>query len=247
MAVSVPHVPLRVTAHLRGGVSYDPPFGLDLAGILAARTRVEERADAEARGTLMSAPLPDSTGEEPDDYTLPLAQCDLGTDWHWAATCVHLYPEGVDMEMRVLNRGTDAAYGAAAAKLPLPSITPSRGPYRDARIPTPVIPAASAVWWAVGDPERVRQLVEPIASIGRRRNVGEGVVLRWSVETVPDADPQAWMHLGETSTLQRPCPAECAEHVGVKDVRTTWYAIRPPSWNPDRLMPLVAPSDPDEW
>lgn len=238
---------MRVTAHLRGGVSYDPPFGLDLAGILAAQVRVIERAGLEERGALLSAPLPDSTGEEPDDYDLPLARCALGEEWHWAATCAHLTPEDADMEMRMLTRSTDAGYGAAAASRPLPSISPARGSYRDARIPTPVTPATAATWWAVGNPDRVRALVEPLVSIGRRRNVGEGVVLSWDVSEVTDVDPEAWAHMGDTGTLQRPCPAECATALGVHDTRMTWYAIRPPSWNPDRLLALVAPAGPDEW
>lgn len=246
--MSTPHTPVKVVAHLRGGISYDPPFGLDLAGLLASRVRAIANATLDENGRLLNAPLPDSTGEEPDDYTLPLATCTIGPDWHWAATCASLDPPGEPPEMRIIARGTDAGYGAAAAHRPLPSISPARGPYRDARVPAPVTPAATASWWAVGDAAAIRALLTPIRAIGRRRNVGEGMVLSWHVEARPDVtNITRWTHLGETETLQRPCPPECAHASGVTDTRTVFYAIRPPSWNPDRLLPLAASADPDEW
>lgn len=240
-------VPLTVTAHLRSGLSYDPPFGLDLAGLLAAEHRTRVKATLEAEGSLVTTPLPDTTEEEADDYPLPLQKCTLGDDWHWAASCVFLSPVGPDMEPRPYTRTVDVPWAAAAADLPLPWFNSGKGAYRDARMPAPVTPAATATWWAVGDATQVLSLLTPVISIGRRRHVGEGVVLSWDVIEHPDEDPTVWAHLGPGDLLHRPVPSGCADHLGIVETRECWYAIRPPSWHPDRLQQLVASADPEDW
>ena len=241
-------VPVTVTARLRGGVSYDPPFGLDLAGILAAQQRMLMRAAAESSGTLASAPLPDTTEEEADDYDLPLERCVLGADWHWSASCVALEAAASDAEPRPYTRSADVPWAAATATLPLPLISGAKGPYRDARMPAPVTPAGRAVWQAVGDPGLIAALLRPVHAIGRRRHVGEGVVLDWTVTAHPDEDPLPWAHLDRRShMLHRPVPPECAAAVSAGAVRESWYAIRPPSWHPDRLQRLVVSAGDDEW
>lgn len=129
------------------------------------------------------------------------------------------------------------------AAQPLPSISPMRGPYRDARMPSLIALATHASWSGIGDPDQVHDLVRGIPAIGRRRNVGEGVVLRWTIETpkIPENTWFEWAHTASTAKLVRPVPHECATQCGLAtEVEPVSYAIRPPSWHPDRVMTLAA-------
>lgn len=241
------HAPLIVRACLRSGVGMELPYGLDLAGLLATRIRVHDRAGRAARGSLLTAPLPDTTEEEPEDLTLPLARCHGGGDWHWAASCAIPLDPDPDPEPRMFYRVLDSGWMQRAAARPLPYHHPSKGPYRDVMMPAPVVQCRELEWRAVGDAQAVEQLLRPVAYIGRRRSVGEGKVLSWSVARVADVDPARWVHCGDGDTLIRPVPERCAEALSVP-YDLGHYALRPPSWVPGRMQELaMTQADAEEW
>jgi len=237
------HRNVRVTAHLRAGVGLDLPYGLDLAGVLASRQRDIDRAAISERGLGRSAPLPDSLGEEPEDLGLPLSECSTGEDWHWLASCA-IPVGGLDEVVpRTFYRVLDSTWLHAAAERPVMYHHPSKGPHRDMMIPAPVLMCAALEWRAVGDPDGIHDMVRGIPALGRRRSTGDGAVLGWDVEDVGDADP-AWAHVHGADII-RPCPVECAEDLGVP-YRIGHYALRPPSWNPNRLTSLAMTPEPEE-
>lgn len=245
IAAGPEQVPMLVTASLRSGVSMDLPYGLDLAGLLAARLRTVDRSGLDVAGLRTSAPLPDTTEQDPEDMDLPLAVCSTGADWHWLASCALPLDAGEHPEPRTFYRTVDAAWAQRAAERPVVYHHPSKGPYRDMMMPSPVVVTHELQWQAVGDPDRVEGLLRGLRFIGRRRAVGEGGVTRWRVETV-DADPGSWGHL-RGADLIRPCPPECAEELSV-DYRLGWYAVRPPSWHPDRLAAMaMTPEAEEDW
>lgn len=247
MTAATAHVPVRVTARLRTGVSMDAPYGLDLAGILAARERSRLRA-AQTDAARLLTPLPDTTGEEPEDLMLPLGRCTRGAvGWHWLASCAIAVDPDPDPEPRTFYRTTDSMWAQNAATRPLAYHHPRKGPYRDVMMPSPVVICGALEWRAVGDPDGILALVHGIRFLGRRRSVGEGGVLDWVVELV-DADADQWTHThADTGALIRPMPVECAEFHGVP-YRWGQYALRPPSWHPDRLVDLaMTPDDDDAW
>lgn len=215
VAVEAGQVPVTVTARLRTGVCMDLPYGLDLAGLLAARVRRVNDFPGEAADS--------------DDLPLPLGRCLTGPDWHWLASCAA--PDRDDWEARTFYKVTDAAYAQAVADRPLPYFAPHQGPYRDQMMPSPVLAAHTLTWRAIGDPDRLEALLAPLRFIGRRRNVGEGAVLSWEITEHPAAGP-AWVHHEGTDIL-RPVPVEC---VAAVEHRVGWYALRPPSWIPERLV-----------
>lgn len=232
-----------ITAHLRGGVGLDLPYGLDLAGILASRQRDLDRADIMDRGLGRSMPLPDSTGEEPEDLALPLGECSTGEDWHWLASCAIPVDVWEAVVPRTFYRVLDSTWLHTAAERPLMYHHPSKGPHRDMMLPAPVVMCAALQWRAVGDPDRIHDLVRGITALGRRRATGEGAIRGWEVKDVGDADP-AWAHV-DGEDIIRPCPTQCAESLGVP-YRLGHYAIRPPSWNPNRLAALAMTPEPEE-
>lgn len=237
------HRPVEVKATLRSGVGMDLPYALDLAGLLAARLRRLEQAALDDAGRLFSAPLPDTTGDEPLDMNLPLGRCSAGAQWHWLASCA--IPEMVEpvLEPRTFYRTVDSSWAQRAADRPLPYFHPTGGPYRDIMMPSPVLVCASLRWRAVGDPAVIASLLRPLRAIGRRRASGEGGVLSWTVTEV-DTDPGRWAHEAD-GNLIRPCPVACAEALGVA-YRTGWYALRPPAHHPDLLANLAQAPTPEE-
>lgn len=223
MAVSVRsgHVPFQITARLRGGMCVDQPYGADLAGLIAAQVRRRSEEQSESA----SAPTLD----------LPLSICGGGGDWHWLASCVQLNtdPDALP-EARTFFQVADLRHAHQFAIQPLPHIQMSKGPYRDVMQPSPVMMCSTATWWGVGDLEAIRTLLTPVRFIGRRRATGEGRVLSWAFEEL-DGDPTRIGHLGTTDEIVRPCPTTCADELNVP-YRTGWYALRPPSWDPDLLV-----------
>lgn len=250
------HEAFTLTARLRTGIGFDLPYGLDLAGILATRVRMLERERREAGGRLVSDPLPDTTEEEPYDLNLPLGRCTTGPEWHWLASCAIPVEARDEPEPRVFYRTADYAWAQRAATRPLPHyLSPSSGAYRDVMMPAPVVTCQAVQWQAVGDADEVHRLVRGIRFLGRRRAVGEGRVLHWTIDRAPASVGEnglggEWAHLApHTDQLIRPCPVECVQALGLPD--DTWrmgrYALRPPSWHPDRLMELAMSAEEEEW
>lgn len=244
--VSKGHEPLIITAALRTGVGMDMPYGLDLAGMLAARMRTADRARLDASGARLSSPLPDTTQEDPEDMNLPLSICTTGDQWHWLASCALPVDAEEHPEPRTYYRNVDTGWAQRAASRPLAYHHPSKGPYRDMMLPGPVVLCHAVKWYAVGEGEQVERLLKGLRFIGRRRSVGEGGVLDWQVDSASTDDLLAWSHVRGQEII-RPCPEECAQAIGV-DYRMGWYAVRPPSWHPDRLMSMaMTPEAEEEW
>ncbi|BDZ52460.1 hypothetical protein GCM10025867_47010 (plasmid) [Frondihabitans sucicola] len=104
-------------------------------------------------------------------------------------------------------------------------------------MPSHVLLASTLTWYVVGDADRIGAMLRSVRAIGRRRTTGEGAVRHWSVEPM-DGDPWRVLHLGTGDELIRPCPVDVADDLGV-DYRLGFYAIRPPSWNPNRLVEMA--------
>lgn len=240
------HRPVLVEARLRTGVGKDMTYSLDLAGLLAARLRRIAQADLDDQGVLVAQPLPDTTEDDAHDMDLPLSRClGGGHHWHWLASCATHPDAAPQPDPRTFYRVIDSSWEQRAAQRPLPYTHPTGGAYRDVMMAAPVVICGSLRWHAVGDPERIADLLTPLTFIGRRRSVGEGGVLAWTVTEVPDADPARWAHLGDDGNLIRPCPVECAETLGVpyrRDVR----GLRPPNHHDDRKMALAVAPEPEE-
>lgn len=111
-------------------------------------------------------------------------------------------------------------------------------------MPLLVTPCASVTWHAVGDPTAIRELLEPIVSIGKKRSTGEGHVLRWEVQLAEDLDKFTAGHLHPDGTLGRPCPQTCRDRAGAEviDGGLGRAGIRPPYMHPARQHQLALPA-----
>ena len=233
------HRLIRVEARLRGGVSMDRPYGLELSAILATQAYRLRKADAASLGRRAAS---DADDEDPEDFDLPLARCLAGDDWYWASTCAQpdVDPEDAP-ESRTYFQTVATAHARDFALRPMPEVYARKGSYRDVMMPSSITLASTLTWFAVGDPAAIMKMLRTVRSIGRRRSIGEGVVLGWSAVEI-EGDPWRTMHLGRGHELLRPVPVSVAEGLGV-DYRLGAYAIRPPSWNPNRLMEMAMADD----
>ncbi len=232
------YLPIRVTAHLAHGFAVAQPWGIALDGLLASQLWDDLVAQQ------IDLPYPSETADPPD-LDLPLGKCQPrdGASWHWSATCCE--PVGPHRtEVRYRHHQLDHSAVAVLADHELPAAMPGdQGRYRSRRMPLIVTVCTAVTWSAVGDPAEVRRLLRPIASIGKKRSHGEGIVTSWEV-TVDDRDPWEAGHLHRNGALGRPSPGGCLpDHL--QETTPALAGIRPPYMHRSRraYLHLPAPLD----
>lgn len=109
-------------------------------------------------------------------------------------------------------------------------ISATKGRWMERRVPLPTIVAEAFAADAIGDPDAILALLEPLTFIGKRRTNGFGEVQSWSIEPL---DHFALIVDGKTT---RPLPADAVELLG------DWRPIHPPSpvgWTPPQWKPSL--------
>lgn len=235
------HQPLVVRAHLAAGIAQGAPWGIALDGLLAAELWAQQKAASRDRGAdhVRALDQPD-----PPDLDLPLARCTPAVGpWHWAATCA--YPDQPTARLDVhtwTGRVDRRPLEQVATALPR-TVSDRQGRYRARRMPLLVSTSATVSWRAIGDPDAIRQLLEPIPSIGKKRSSGEGHVLRWDIQPAPHLDAFTAAHLHPDGTLGRPTPPACLTgHQVLVDGGRGRAGIRPPYMHPARQHDLHLPA-----
>lgn len=225
---SLPCEPLRVTAHLKPGshlVSYDRAY---LDGILAW---VVVRLATQGRG------LPNT----PEAYWIPLPL--------EAAAWI----DGLPLwRSSVFLPGGEAVADTVYHHKRMPTARHSKqgnlkahvGRWMERRTPVPTEITADGryVAYAVGHAETVARLLDYIAFLGKRRNVGFGEVARWEVE--PCAPLDVFVRNGK---LAHALPVDYA-HGYELNAPPTLVGWTPPAWKPSlqRLgWPVGTPVDYD--
>lgn len=240
------HAPVKVTAHLESGIAHATPWGISLDGILASELHHARKARLLEAGH-DHTPLIEQ--DEPLDLPLPLARCEHGSAWHWAATCSwpvdgrDQLPDVQPWISRFDHRAVTDVVDDSLQKV----VDDQRGRYRSHLMPLLVTTATAVTWTCVGDHEEISQLLDPVIAIGKKRAHGQGHVLRWEISPAPGLDPWAAAHLHPDGTLGRPCPSECLEHATVEVVDRDELGlgrtgIRPPLVHPARQVDQVLPS-----
>lgn len=241
--MSNPLRPLRVTAHLEAGIAHAHDWGIALDGLLAGLIHSAAKAQLLAGGG-NHTPLLEQ--EDPTDLDLPLARCEHGPQWHWAATCS--WPiDGHQLQPQVLRwsgRHDHRVSTSLTRQLPR-HVDDQRGRYRAHWMPLTVTTTSAVTFDAVGDLEQIRDLLQPVTAIGKKRAAGHGHVLSW---TVTETDRSAWSaaHLHPNDTIGRPTPHACLEapdaHAPHGATRTGPAGIRPPYSHPSRTRDLLLPA-----
>lgn len=239
-------IPLQITATTPHGVVLSRPWGIALDGLLASVVWHRRKWAARAAGHHVTFPPADDT---PECLELPLARCgnpDDG-DWHWMATFADLHPRGhtaSDPDIRWRTSRTD--------RRRLQHLTPvigsqvvsdSAGRYQRRVIPVMAHPATKLTWRAVGDPDRIYDLLTDLPAIGKHRGVGEGLVTRWEVTEAADISEWAAGHEHEPGVLGRTVPLRClAANPSTATGPAGPAAIRPPYIHPASRTPGYHPA-----
>lgn len=240
--------PMLVMARVAGGVGLDARWGTALDGLLAAAIWAERKAELRGQET---ATVPLAAQHTPEDLPLPLARCESGGMWHWAATFAEpVTPLGVEegtSDVRWMHTAFDQRHaGQVADPAALPESIPAHyGRFLKYRLPLVVTLCREVTWRAVGRPAHVKALLDTVTAFGKKRAHGEGHVLRWSVEPfeVPRQQWWDWAHLHyRGGGLGRTAPAECLhDRSGVRSGGFGIGGIRPPYIHPERRAQLMLP------
>lgn len=230
---------LRVRAELAGGIAQGAPWGIALDGLLAAQMWTAAKASLLADA---GAALDAVDANPPPDLDLPLARCDAGEDWHWAATCAFPDPTGDNgTEVRYWTSRFDYRHDELVVADEPSGVSDRQGRYRARRMPLIVSSCNAVVWRCVGDARAIEELLRPVVSIGKKRNTGEGHVLGWDVVAVDD-DPWDAAHLHPDGTLGRPTPMQCVAEHRAADGGEGIAGIRPPYMHASRQRTLRLPA-----
>lgn len=205
--------PLVVRAHLRGAIMLpEYPIALD-ALLMAAWARRENLPPLDCRdGAEIAIPK----------EAVPLLRSACGR--------IYLASEGQyeveERERRHLVQRFPLDEAQALGGPKIRSIKLSEGRTKHHRSPYEVVHLVgdAMVWFAIGDLDGVRDLVEIIGHLGKKRSVGTGRVRSWSVEPIEPWEGFPVLRDG------RPLRSLPLDWPGLGEHRVEWRVLAPPYW-----------------
>ena len=210
--------PMRITAHMQDGriAGTEPWFPLD--GILAAewmrRNHPEAYYNASSYMLTHDLIVPE----------LPFERRGAGEEWYWACSfnqaeklgeyILHWHKRFDDRLEQYID------FGSRRGRIDTKS-----GKYKAYRMPLVVQIFDRLEWYAVGDPEAIRNLCHGITHIGKKTSQGLGAVDYWEVE--PWSEDWSEVRGGKVT---RALPVELGLPEEVSSSKVAQYGIRPPYW-----------------
>lgn len=234
--------PFIVKANLVNGISVNPYHRIALDGLLASALRSENSFvdGIHVRPSILDKGL---HTDNPTVIELPLKKCYIsGEDlWHWEVT----NGQFLDKENNVLPfdfshtiiLNTLKERKIFTTSLAIPQYLGGvKGRYRNKRTPILTIPAAQVIWAGIGNSVEVLKILENnIYTLGKKRNIGEGWIESWNIETFEAdcLDEFIFSHIHPFGQeLGRPLPEDCAKLCldKIEDVGISSFVagIRPP-------------------
>jgi CRISPR type IV-associated protein Csf3 len=236
--------PVIVTAYLAGSLAIARPSDISLDGLLAYQVLRQHMGEAfyvhaGGREVLRFARLPLEMRGDIAPFVRDLQTGDVWmntaeglTDqsfWYWSCSAAQI--EVAARQTQYWNKRFDTQpslsnhvdFGGRVEKIII-----ENGRYKAYHMPLPTLITNKVVWYAYGDMEQIRMLLVPITAIGKKRNYGNGMVIRWSVEPMEE-DWSEW----KEDRLMRPLPGPAALQWidrGVFDL--AHMAFRAPQWHP---------------
>jgi len=160
-------IPLVVTVTLRSAITLPPGGGLALDGLLASVVALEQGLVA-GFGEMVRPEIPIA---ESACKRFHLASYAMIGD-------VPVY------ERRFVNRRPIAAEAQMFGDSKRLNIT--AGVNKGYRIPQQTAHVRSVTWFAIGDLEEVRRLLQHVTHLGKKRSVGRGAIETWRIEPCPE-------------------------------------------------------------
>ncbi len=237
-------IALQITATTPHGIVLARPWGIAFDGLLASVLWHRRKWAARAAGKHFTY-QPDAPQE---DLPLPLARCgdpDRDDDWHWLATFADLHPrtqQAIEPDMRWRTSRTDHHRLQHLTPTTSRSVSDTTGRYQRRIVPVMAHAATHVSWRAVGDPDRIRDLLTDLNSIGKHRGVGEGLVTHWEVTEAPSLSDWSAGHEHEAGVLGRTTPPRCLTGTSTATGPLGTGTLRPPYLHHTRRSKAFQPA-----
>lgn len=210
--------PLRITAHLASPVGVFDDYSPSLDGLL-------EWLLLDRLHLTSPNPTPEQVEQTRSivDEQLPLLKTEIAGEWYWATSspCYQILNEQIDRYRKRWSPGIDSPepnWGKRRAKW-----SGSEGAEKNYDLPLYLRTTPAIFWYAVGDKNRILDLLQDCTGIGKKRAYGYGQILRWEIETCGED----W-HLWRDGQLMRPIPVTAIDRCC--DFAILNWGWRPPAW-----------------
>lgn len=231
--------PLEITAYVAGSIALARPEDLALDGILAYQTLRRHFGAAfyhlpDPKECLFFARLPLEMRGKPSETIQQLQTGDIWIDathedispWYWSCSSAMIDVRGRDTQYWNKRFDTQAAlsdhidFGGRVQKIII-----ENGRYKAYHMPLPTLVTDKVRWYCYGDMEAIASLLLPVASLGKKRNYGNGAVLRWQITPTLE-DYSEW----KDGQLMRPLPV-IGSWQDVTPLDMQFIAFRAPQWH----------------
>jgi CRISPR type IV-associated protein Csf3 len=215
--------PLRVVATMETRLML-PVEGIHFDALLMAA--VARRDDAPPLYTQR-----DAVEAQPLDIPIALSEC--GRYYLCTTSLAHVEAR----EQRWLNRRFPLQEAVTFGGPTMRRVQLSEGSCKAHHIPVETMHVRELHWYAIGDAERVRELLSLVSRLGRRRAAGEGTVHAWRVEDL-DETWEGFPTLSVEGVPMRHLPLDVP---GLRDHATRIGCVRPPYWARAREEEVACP------
>lgn len=207
---------LQITAHLTTSLGAYDNWSPSLEGILVYRL-------LEENNLLSPNPTPDQVAETKEfiDLNLPLKQGEIKSDKYWCVSspCYVLYGESTDKyRKRWDNHENNLDWGKRK-----PKFLTSEGAEKSYDLPLYTRLTNSISWFVVGNKTRIKEFLQSVTHIQKKRSYGNGEVREWEIGVIYDD-----YHLWRNGKLMRPIPVRLLDRK-LDNPQMIW-GWKPPVW-----------------
>jgi CRISPR type IV-associated protein Csf3 len=212
--------PLKVTAYLQTGQVVSTDGYLPLDSILAAAWMQKNRPDLFYNDGMKAKEIliPE----------LPFQKENINSQWFWA--CSFAQYEKQAETVAYWHKRFDAILAEKHVDFGKKrgAVNVKSAKYKNYRMPMVNIITEKIEWYCVGDLEQVKELVNMITAIGKKRSQGYGLVDEWTVESWPED----WSIYGPKGKFMRAIPDSNGSMI---------WGVRPPYWYHDNQVMCQVP------
>lgn len=185
--------PLRITAWLQCGANGEKSFPFDqILFHVAMRVAYGVEPAAVPLAALGRAPV-----------RLPLAICNEGPQWYYAASHAQWSHSTADMTTYWHKRFDLSLVDLLDPENKQQKVRVDAMRYKAYRMPQFLRHSLSLCWFVVGAADDIERLLRHVTHIGKKTAQGDGAILRWEVAPWPDD----WSVWGPAGKLMRNIPA----------------------------------------
>lgn len=224
---------LRVTAHMATAVAVIDDWSPSLDSLLQWLI-LDEKGLASPNPTIEEVTKTQLIINE----LMPLGRAEINGEWYWQSSSpIYCYTR--EQEDRVRKRwqpGIDSpspVWGKRKA-----TFDSTQGAEKAYDLPLYLRNPTMISWYCVGDQQGIERLLTMCKSIGKKRSIGNGQILRWEV-VLSDSDWHLW---GSDGRLMRPIPIDGFDGRPIEFSIRNW-GWRPPYWSHENRRKCVMPTN----